>query len=386
MGRRSVRLTRATEAEEGMPTKASKRDLGKETPGSTKEKKKKKHKKNKENRLKSDDGASKTGPFVRKRDDGSTSLAIITPGDGVLPGSDKPVTLGAILGRVRAGTASLATFREDRRNVAKPMLPIYYGGYSSHGPTHDSTFANLTQSESSLVGHYYDKRSLENEELIRSVCGVDYSSTFVDHLLDLFGGKEVSDMVVKDNTKMAEKKGERSESEIDFDLLKTLEQDGIDMSFMSTLQAAYELRQEQEMKDLSLEEQLELTAHLIDSLASAQSARLSTPPPPSLSNVVPPCARESRIAERVVLNLKSMSEQAKPSEVVDLVQVRRVMGVAAPPPPPVLDVEPTEVLEQPRADTEMAAFEPEVLSKEDEETKPLTNGDHKEVVQPMEVA
>jgi len=386
MGRRSVRLTRATEAEEGMPTKASKRDLGKETPGSTKEKKKKKHKKNKENRLKSDDGASKTGPFVRKRDDGSTSLAIITPGDGVLPGSDKPVTLGAILGRVRAGTASLATFREDRRNVAKPMLPIYYGGYSSHGPTHDSTFANLTQSESSLVGHYYDKRSLENEELIRSVCGVDYSSTFVDHLLDLFGGKEVSDMVVKDNTKMAEKKGERSESEIDFDLLKTLEQDGIDMSFMSTLQAAYELRQEQEMKDLSLEEQLELTAHLIDSLASAQSARLSTPPPPSLSNVAPPCARESRIAERVVLNLKSMSEQAKPSEVVDLVQVRRVMGVAAPPPPPVVDVEPIEVLQQLRADTEMAADEPELLSKEDEETKPLTNGDHKEVVQPMEVA
>jgi len=391
MGRRSVRLTRAAEADEGTPSKASKKDLVKETPGPTKEKKrKKKHKKNKENRSKSEEatgeGVAKTGPFVRKRDDGSTSLAIITPGDGVVPGSDKPVTLGAILGRVRAGTASLATFREDRRNVAKPMLPIYYGGYSSHGPTHDSTFANLTQAESGMVGHYYDKRTLENEELIRSVCGVDYSSTFVDHLLDLFGGKEVSDMVVKDNTKMAEKKGERSESEIDFDLLKTLEQDGIDMSFMSTLQAAYELRQEQEMKDLSLEEQLELTAHLIDSLASAQSARLSTPPPPSLSNVVPPCARESRIAERVVLNLKSMSEQAKPSEVVDLVQVRRVMGVAAPPPPPVLDVEPTEVLEQPRADTEMAAFEPEVLSKEDEETKPLTNGDHKEVVQPMEVA
>jgi len=390
MGRRSVRLTRAAEAEEGSPSKASKKDLVKETPGPTKEKKrKKKHKKNKENRSKSEEGATgeaKSGPFVRKRDDGSTSLAIITPGDGVVPGSDKPVTLGAILGRVRAGTASLATFREDRRNVAKPMLPIYYGGYSSHGPTHDSTFANLTQAESGMVGHYYDKRTLENEELIRSVCGVDYSSTFVDHLLDLFGGKEVTDMVVKDhNAKMAEKKGDsKSESEIDFDLLKTLEQDGIDMSFMSTLQAAYELRQEQEMKDLSLEEQLELTAHLIDSLASAQSARLSTPPPPSLSNVIPPCARESRIAERVVLNLKSMSEQAKPSEVVDLVQVRRVMGVAAPPPPPLtgVEVEPTEDL---RATTEMAAVEPQMLSKEDEETKPLTNGDHNAVVQPMEV-
>merc|ERR1719225_300481 len=156
MGQRNAGFNKGKEAEEGTPSKASKRDLAKETLGSTKEKKKKKkHKKNKENRLKSDDGASKAGPFVRKRDDGSTSLAIITPGDGVLPGSDKPVTLGAILGRVRAGTASLATFREDRRNVAKPMLPIYYGGYSSHGPTHDSTFANLTQAESGMVGHYY---------------------------------------------------------------------------------------------------------------------------------------------------------------------------------------------------------------------------------------
>ena len=387
MGRRSVRLTKAAEAEE-----VSKKDLAKETPGPTKEKKrKKKHKKNKENRSKSEEasgeGVAKAGPFVRKRDDGSTSLAIITPGDGVVPGSDKPVTLGAILGRVRAGTASLATFREDRRNVAKPMLPIYYGGYSSHGPTHDSTFANLTQAESGMVGHYYDKRPLENEELIRSVCGVDYSSTFVDHLLDLFGGKEVTDMVVKDNTKMVEKNKNSSEREIDFDLLKTLEQDGIDMSFMSTLQAAYELRQEQEMKDLSLEEQLELTAHLIDSLASAQSARLSTPPPPSLSNIAPPCTKESRIAERVVLNLKSMSEHAKPSEVVDLVQVRRAMGVAAPPPLPgaAVVVEPTGNIQQPVETSEIAADEPEMFSKEVEEIKPMTNGDHHEVAQPMEV-
>ena len=171
------------------------------------------------------------------------------------------------------------------------------------------------------------------------------------------------------------------------DLLKTLEQDGIDMSFMSTLQAAYELRQEQEMKDLSLEEQLELTAHLIDSLASAQSARLSTPPPPSLSNIAPPCTKESRIAERVVLNLKSMSEHAKPSEVVDLVQVRRAMGVAAPPPLPgaAVVVEPTGNIQQPVETSEIAADEPEMFSKEVEEIKPMTNGDHHEVAQPMEV-
>jgi len=194
---------------------------------------------------------------------------------------------------------------------------------------------------------------------------------------------------MKDTTKTVEKKkGFGPESEVDFDLLKTLEQDGIDVSFMSTLQAAYELRQEQEMKDLSLEEQLELTAHLIDSLASAQSSRLSAPPPPSLSNIAQPGDQESKIAERVVLNLKSMSEQANPSEVVDLVQVRKAMGVAAPPPPPVVDPVVEKVVVQVQQPESDAAEEPlPAVEEQIGEVKPLTNGDHTlSAVQPMEVA
>merc|ERR1719319_1835630 len=102
----------------------------------------------------------------------------------------------------------------------------------------------MTKEESAIVGPYFDKRTLENEGVIRAVMGDDYSSTFVDHLLDLFNGKEVKD-IVANNPKATEKKIEKDAKaeEIDFDLLKTLEQDGIDVSFMSQLQAAYELRQ-----------------------------------------------------------------------------------------------------------------------------------------------
>lgn len=337
-----MRLVKSEGAEEDAETPVK---VARDAPRKDKEKKKKKHKKNKENRAKSQEvkeavkeTAVLAPPFQRKREDGSTSLAILTPGDGVVPGTerDRPVSLGALLGRVRAGTATLASFREDRRNVAKPMYPIYYGGYSSHGPTHDSTFANLTETESAMVGPYFDFRSLENGELIRGVCGADYSSTFVDHLLDLFQGKEVTDIVTKDMiaANKKEKQMEKADNgEIDFDMLKTLEADGIDMSFMSTLQAAYELRQEQEMKDLSLDEQLQLTAHLIDSLASAQSCRLSAPPPSSLSAIPGPGAREASLAERVVTKLTCLAGQAPPSGLVDLVQVRRAMGVRAPPGP-----------------------------------------------------
>ena len=142
--------------------------------------------------------------FERKREDGSTSLAILTPGEGIIPGTekDRPITLGSFLGKIRNGSASLQGFKEDRRNTAKSMYPIYYpGGYSSHGPTFDSTFANLTTNDSNLVSPYFDFRKLENEELIRNVCGEDYSEHFVDHLLDLFNGKEIEEVTPKDTKK-----------------------------------------------------------------------------------------------------------------------------------------------------------------------------------------
>jgi len=340
MGRRSLRLTKPGDHPEDVSSATTNVKTESPTPAAKdKKKKNKKHKKNKENRLKNKEAsavAMKPEAFQRKREDGSTSLAILTPGDGLVSGTEgdtNTTTLGMMLGRVRAGTATLAGFREDRRNVVKPMYPIYYGGYSSHGPTHDSTFANLTQRESVMVGPYFDFRNLENEELIREVCNVgDYSSTFVDHLIDLFSGKEVKDIVSSNKSDKKIEKSDKDE-EIDFDMLKTLEQDGIDMSFMSTLQAAYELRQEQEMKDLSLEEQLELTAELINSLASVQSARLSAPPPTTLSAVTGPGEKESRLAEKVVTNLTSLTGLARPGHVVDMRQVRAAMGVTAPPSP-----------------------------------------------------
>jgi len=259
--------------------------------------------------------------FERKREDGSTSLAILTPGEGIIPGTerDRPITLGNYMGKIRNGSASLQGFKEDRRNAAKPMYPIFYpGGYSSHGPTYDSTFANLTAQDSKLVAPYFDFRNLENQELIRNVCGEDYSERFVDHLLDLFNGKEIEEVNQKDN-----KKAKTVDEVVDFEYLATLEADGIDMSFLSTLQVHYETRQEPEMDGLSIEQQLELTAQLIQNLQSAQNKRLSAPPPPS--------QRESALASRLVSGLALLSGQASPGNLATTPQLRRAMGVSVPP-------------------------------------------------------
>lgn len=297
-----------------------------EPPPPVKEKKRKRSSHNKPDKENQTTEPAET-MFERKRDDGSTSLAILTPGEGVIPGTekDRPVTLGTFLGKIRNGSASLTGFKEDRRNSAKPMHPIYYpGAYSSHGPTYDSTFANLTAQDSKLVAPYFDFRKLENEELIRNVCGEDYSEHFVDHLLDLFNGKEIED--VQNDTK----KTKTVDEDIDFDYLATLEADGIDMSFLSTLQVHYETRQEPEMEGLSIEQQLELTAQLIKNLQSAQNKRLSAPPPPNLCQTPPLSQREAKLAERLVSGLVLLSSQTSPGDLAHTPQVRKAMGVALP--------------------------------------------------------
>jgi len=304
-------------------------------PGSfNKEKKRKKSQKrdtDKENiKSRSEDVVDPV--FQRKREDGSTSLAILTPGEGVVPGTerDRPVSLGNYIGKVRYGAASIQGFKEDRRNQAKPVFPIFYpGGYSSHGPTFDSTFANLTSEDSKMVAPYFDFRKLENEDLIQSVCGEDYSEHFVDHLLDLMNGKDIAETVVHNSDN---KVAATSEDEVNFDYLSTLEQEGIDMSYLSNLQAHYELKNEPEMSGLSISEQLELTAHLIHNLTTAQQKRLSMPPPANLNALSQPNGHEMKLAERLVSGLTHMTNQVAPGDVAGAQEVRKAMGVVIPAP------------------------------------------------------
>jgi len=327
MGRRSQRLAGAEAATRTPSPEAEVVPVTKE-----KKKKKKNHKKpDKENRVKAAEDVVTDPVFTRRREDGSTSLAILTPGEGVVPGTerDRPVALGNYLGKVRYGAASIQGFKEDRRNQAKPMYPIFYpGGYSSHGPTYDSTFANLTPQDSKMVAPYFDFRKLENEDLIQNVCGEDYSEHFVDHLLDLLDGKDIVESVVPSDKKMTQ-----MDEEINFDYLSTLEAEGIDMSFLSNLQAHYELKQEPEMADLSITDQLELTAQLIKNLATAQHARISAPPPANLNALSPPSSREMALASRLVTGLTRLTGAATPGELTSSsgAEVRRAMGVVVTP-------------------------------------------------------
>merc|ERR1712240_790491 len=214
--------------------------------------------------------------YLRQKPDGSTSLAVLTPEpDSKAEGPrEKAVNLAQLVGKVKNGTSCLVGFKEDRRNSAKAVHPLYYGAFSSHGPTHDSTFANLTKAETELVySTYGDDVGVSYAESIKNFSrNCEYATFIVDHLLDILTDQQhrKTSKFIEEQKMLREEESVVDEaftdSKVDFDSLKSLEKDGIDMSFLGDLEKKY--------NNLS-SVKLETTAGLLEELRSTQHERLS---------------------------------------------------------------------------------------------------------------
>jgi len=268
--------------------------------------------------------------FLRQKQDGTTSLAFVTPVDGAA--GERAVTLGQLIGRVKNGASALQGFKEDRRNGAKAFNPIYYGAFSSYGPAYDSTFANLTKQETELVySTYGDDVGVAYAESIKNFSkNCEYATFIVDHLLDILTGnehKKTSKYVEEQKCLRAEESAVKAAFEgeakaaldgevkveaagsVDFASLKSLADDGIDMSFLDSLQSLYADIQ------ASPASKLESNAALIETLRDAQHDRLSGPPPLHLGQVSGPSNEECEIADRVQANLVSMVGKSRPKDI-----------------------------------------------------------------------
>lgn len=201
--------------------------------------------------------SSKMG-FLRQKKDGTTSLQIIVPGDGVIPGTNqRPVSLGQLIGKLSHGTGALAGFREDRRNLSKPVKPLYYGAFGSYAPSYDSTFSNLTKEESDIVYQTYgDETAVQYAESILDFAkDCDYTLTMVDDLLDILtnGEHRKTKKVLEEKRRLKEEEEkikhllekpaqdvnrnipQVDKVKVDLDQLKTLAEIGIDINFLENL-------------------------------------------------------------------------------------------------------------------------------------------------------
>lgn len=204
---------------------------------------------------------SKMG-FLRQKKDGTTSLQIIVPGDGVIPGTNqRPVSLGQLIGKLSHGTGALAGFREDRRNMSKPVKPLYYGAFGSYAPSYDSTFANLTKEETDLVYQTYgDETAVQYAESILDFAkDCDYTLTMVDDLLDILtsGDHRKTKKLLEEKRRLKEEEDkikhllekpiqdvnrsiQAEKVKVDMDQLKTLSDIGIDVNFLDGLGKAFD--------------------------------------------------------------------------------------------------------------------------------------------------
>ncbi|XP_077982682.1 bromodomain-containing protein 7-like [Glandiceps talaboti] len=130
---------------------------------------------------------SKIG-FLRREKDGTTTLAVVNPDHGTETGEEvHPVNLGALVGKLTAGSSSIAGFREDKRNKVNPVSYLMYGPFGSYAPSYDSSFATISKEDSDLLlTTYQDETGMQYAKSLQSFVrdSGDYAMTLATGLLD----------------------------------------------------------------------------------------------------------------------------------------------------------------------------------------------------------
>lgn len=295
--------------------------------------------------------------FLKQQNNGSTSLSILVPNDGINPETgERPVLLGSLIGKLSHGVGSIPGFREDRRNMVKTVKPLYYGAFGSYAPTYDSTFANLTKDESDLVLRTYgDEASAQYaESILNFTKDSDYAMTMADNLLDLMTGgdhrktkraldeRKKQQVVLDDSKKSISQLHQPSSCQplptslintgnsnsttvnhqtkstpIQIDQLKSLSELGIDTKFI-------DYYQEQSV----FQDRLDHVGGLLGRLQNAQNQRLSAPLPQHLSQIAHPSQHEIQLADKITESLAENLKRVPPSAVMSVTGVRKAMGIA----------------------------------------------------------
>ncbi|XP_045123112.1 bromodomain-containing protein 7-like isoform X2 [Portunus trituberculatus] len=303
---------------------------------------------------------SSTLGFLRQRGDGTTSLSFLTgcEGGGDAGSKDKPVSLGLLTGKLTQGSATLHNYREDKRSMAKPIKPVYYGSYSSFCPTYDSTFANLSKDESEMVYATYGNETAVQyaKSIVDFSQDCDMAMHLVDQLLNLLTHQQhTRTKTAITNRRRLEEEEERISallcptgelggqvgtqdqkisSNIDYGALRSLSNLGIDIAFLNHFE-------DQEKRETQINSQLEENATLLEQLSREQHERLSRPLPASLNNLAVPSQQELQLVEKVTEGLTQVAKQASPGSLAPVPIVRRAMGITVLP----VTSEPTDSIE-----------------------------------------
>ncbi|XP_052816064.1 bromodomain-containing protein 7-like [Mya arenaria] len=260
--------------------------------------------------------------FLRKRDDGTTSLTVLnTDNDGIVGENERIISLGALTGKLTTGTGSIAGFKEDKRNRASQISYLTYGPFSSHAPTYDTSFANISKEESDLLlSTYGDEAGLQYSQSVQKFVedAEEDCTKIVDRLLDvLTKGQHTATM---QQIKELRKQDDEEKAALE---KRMSEVQGLTDEVESQENTAKSADVNSEIQD-----RLNKTAELLKDLQASQHERLSQKPPPHLTNIPGPGDSEKQLAEKVTTELTGLAKEALPQDIASLRGIRKAMGIS----------------------------------------------------------
>lgn len=280
--------------------------------------------------------------FLRQNKDGTTSMQILVDVDGVC-GSEKLISLGDFTGKLKSGTGTLNSAREDARNVARLVKPIDYGAFSSFAPVFDSRFANLSKEETQLVNSTYGGEGEVGVEYADSLTkftqGSEFASTLANGILDVLTHGEHSKVMgelmaehqpqyeqreVDRHLPAEEEKSMYGDVKVDYDSVRSLSDIGIDTAFIDDwieVERCVEWQQQ-------LAGKLSANAVKLSELNTVQSERLSQPLPQHLQMVTKAQPEEVSLAHQITSNLVEMAKTLTPEAIATAPAIRKAMGVS----------------------------------------------------------
>ncbi|XP_072236277.1 bromodomain-containing protein 7 [Leuresthes tenuis] len=273
--------------------------------------------------------------FVRRKSDGSTTLAILNPAD--LSAGDVgycPVKLGMMSSRLQNGVNTLQGFREDKRNRITPVSYLNYGPFTSYAPTYDSSFANISKEDSDLIYSLYGEEPgpQGSDSLSDFLAKSDgYVYKLADNLLDAITNGEHS-RTLKDTEQQREEPANKTQEDKG-DVQGAESESFSKLDFLRSA-AGLQMAEELSGEALHFQQKLDETTKLLRDLQEAQKERLSAKQPPNMICLLAPTAKELELAEKVTENLAELTGQVAPCDVSSIYGIRRAMGIAIPPEPP----------------------------------------------------
>ncbi|KAG1714070.1 Bromodomain-containing protein 9 [Nymphon striatum] len=223
--------------------------------------------------------------YLTQKENGTTTLNIINPDSS--KHSEREVTFGMVMDKLKSGTGTLNAPKEDKRNIVKPVHQLEFGSYCSFAPTFDSTFANLNKEETNLMHSTY------GDEL-----GVQYAKSFLKFTENAEFALAMAENILNRATNGNHNKVSNMLKE-----KKKLEEE---------LQATNEKSNSSDFENLDdseVQKKLDRNAKLLQDLNNLQNERLSQKLPSHLSHIAPASEREVQLALQVQDQLKELAMQ-----------------------------------------------------------------------------